>query len=77
MTLAIKTLKVRVRDLHAKVLAAPARAVNFVGNDLLLENDLNECEGSSWSLRDMPPYTTVTTILALEHERLVAGISVL
>ncbi len=71
MTLAIKTLKVRVRDLHAKVLAALARAVNFVGNDL------NECEGSSWSLRDMPPYTTVTNILALEHERLVAGISVL
>ncbi len=32
--MATKTLKVRVRDKHAKVLAAQARAVNFVWNYL-------------------------------------------
>ena len=54
----IKTLKVRVRDQHAKVLGQQARAVNFVWNYL---NDLS-CRnirehGRFLSAFDMHPYT--------------------
>ncbi len=57
--MATKTLKVRVRDKHAKVLAAQARAVNFVWNYLneLSSRSIRE-RGKFLSAFDMHAYTT-------------------
>ena len=57
--MATKTLKVRVRDKHAKVLAAQARAVNFVWNYLNAFSSRSIRErGQFLSAFDMHAYTT-------------------
>ncbi len=62
--MAIKTLKVRVRDKHANLLAAQARAVNFVWNYLNELSSRSIWERSIWeqgrflSAFDMHAYTT-------------------